>query len=232
MFYNTSVKGVFFMKKFLSLMMILLLTAGCSALEPQVQTPTENSQVEEKTPEQIAAEKKAAEDEKNRKYEERKRKDEERARRQAEIEESKVRDLDTAPTKISLMPSIGTTRKEFYSAFRETARNTNDNIRFNNDTFLVTFDETNQRAYDIIIQPLRENNYLAGVNLNDFLPADTEIIADKTRADNMVIYGEVECHSVLLASVFPRCNGNFFYAFNYDRQSGKFLGGSIRIIDF
>ncbi len=85
------------MKKFLSVMMILLLTSGCSALEPQVQTPTEKSQVEEKTPEQIAAEKKAVEDEKNRKHEERKRKDEERARRQAEIEASKVKNLGMTP---------------------------------------------------------------------------------------------------------------------------------------
>jgi len=197
------------MKKILSVMMILLLTAGCSALEPQHQPPSEKSQVEENTPEQIATEKKAVEYEKK---------------------------LDTAieqlPSKISLIPSIGATRQEFYNVFRETARNTNDNIRFNNDTFLVTFDESNQRAYNIIIQPLPENNHLAGVNLNDFLPTDTEIITDKTHADNMVIYGEIECHSVSLASVFPRCNGNFFYAFNYDKQTKAFLGGSIMIIDY
>ena len=132
------------------------------------------------------------------------------------------------PARISVKPSIGATREEFARAYRENARNNADCIRYNNDTYIVIFD--NDRANSIIIQPLVENNHLAGTNLNDYLPSDTEILTNKTYADSMVKYSEIECYSKQFSEVYPKSGGKFGIYFNYDVKTGAFLGGSIRML--
>lgn len=141
------------------------------------------------------------------------------------IEESAQNNL---PSKISVLPSIGATREEFNQKYTENARNSDSIIRYGKDTYIVEFN--GDRTISITLQPLAENNHMAGVNLNDFLPTDTKIIADKTRADSMVKYGELECYSDLLKSVVPASKGNFGVYFNYDVKTGAFLGGTIRLL--
>lgn len=132
------------------------------------------------------------------------------------------------PSKISALPSIGATREEFNQKYTENARNSDSIIRYGKDTYIVEFN--GDRTISITLQPLAENNHMAGVNLNDFLPTDTKIIADKTRADSMVKYGELECYSDLLKSIVPESKGNFGVYFNYDVKTGAFLGGTIRLL--
>lgn len=132
------------------------------------------------------------------------------------------------PSKISTLPSIGATREEFEKNYQENARNSDSIIRYSNDTFIVAFDGV--RAVSVTIQPLAENNHLVAVDLNNFLPTDTKFITDKTKADSMVKYGELDCHSDLLKSVLPKSNGNFGVYFNYDVKTGAFLGGTIRLL--
>lgn len=144
----------------------------------------------------------------------------------------------STPAKISVQPSIGATRAEFDKTFKLTMQKKQIFTNYNDDSYLVQFFDRNtlketekstERAYMIAIQPLKENNYLRGINLREFFPSDATTISENKYSDEMVIYYEAEGHSEELEKIFPTSNGIFGVGFNFDKATGKFLGGTVSV---
>ena len=66
--------------------------------------------------------------------------------------------------------------------------------------------------------------------MNEFIPSDvTNFQKDNQGSDNMILVTHIKGNSSSLAQVYPKSNGNFEFAINQDKQTGKFLGGTITV---
>lgn len=125
--------------------------------------------------------------------------------------------------KISGTPSIGATREEFEKIHRKNVSNGETSIRYDNDDYLVEYGE-NGRIIMITIQLAKADNEL----LNMFIPSDAQNIQkDNQGSDNMILVTNIKGNSQSLLQVNPKSNGNFTFVINQDKQTGKFLGGTI-----
>lgn len=139
------------------------------------------------------------------------------------------------PEKISVLPSIGATREEFDSKYFETDKNHVGYIRYDQDVWHVQYldgtnndsDDPKARAYIVTMQVVTGVPFPA-LDLKDLLPSDAvNITTDNGMSDNVVKVVNIHGTSATLAKIFPKSGGKFSGGFNWDAQTGAFIGGTI-----
>ena len=156
----------------------------------------------------------------------------------APIEEKSSSQWANLPKKISILPSIGATRAEFERYHTKTNENSIANIRYDNDVWIVQFfDEAgNQsaskdtRAFSVIVQVVKGKDF-PKIQLPDLLPSDAQNLQyDNIGSDNMVTVQNVKGTSQELYKIYPESDGQFGGNFNWDKETGNFIGGTIMVI--
>lgn len=142
-----------------------------------------------------------------------------------------------APARISLSPSIGSTRSEFDAVYRQTNTNGVGNARYNQDVWQARFldangnatDDKNGRAVMVTVQVVTGAPF-EPIQLDSLLPSDaTNLQYDDKGSDNMLRVQNVTGTSAQLAEIFPKSGGTFSGSFNWDAATGKFIGGTITV---
>lgn len=143
----------------------------------------------------------------------------------------------TAPARISLSPSIGSTRSEFDGVYQQTNKNGVGCIRYNQDVWIAQFvddadefsDDKHARADSVILQVVTGVPFEM-IQLDYLVPSDaTNVQIDEKGSDKMVSVKNVTGNSAQLAEIFPTSQGNFAGKFNWDAETGNFIGGSISV---
>lgn len=120
-----------------------------------------------------------------------------------------------------------------------TAKNHEGYIRYDNDVWHVQYSDAagewrdggDMRATLVLFQNVRGEK-VPVINLTDLLPSDAQILkTDSVGSDNMVTVQNAEGTSETLSKIFPESGGKFAYGFNWDAQTGEFIGGTI-MVDF
>ena len=145
--------------------------------------------------------------------------------------------FDTAPARISTLPSIGATRAEFDASYTATNKNGVGYIRYNQDVWHAQFlnanwddsDDKNARAYMVMVQVL-PGLPLSMTGIEDLIPADAENVQyDSSGSDKVVTVRNFTGTSEQIKAIFPHSNGKFGGGFNWDAATGKFIGGTIMV---
>ena len=144
----------------------------------------------------------------------------------------------TVPERICALPSIGSTRADFDSAYRQTATNGVGHIRYNDDIIHATYfdgtgeksDDRKARACNILLQVLPGIPF-PYMEFKNLFPADSaNVQVDEKGSDAMINVKNVSGTSATLAKLFPKSGGKFIGSFNCDKATGNFIGGSVMVV--
>ena len=155
---------------------------------------------------------------------------------QKQVEQKPVESFSSMPSKISNLPSIGSTRAEFEKNHVQSGQYGTNRIAYDNDTLLVDFYDSNwnkstsmdSRAWMITFQTLPERK-LYGINIEDYIPFDAENFKQTSSfKDNMMTLAEYEGYSATMEKIFPTWKGKFGIGTTYDTPTGDFIGATFQ----
>lgn len=140
------------------------------------------------------------------------------------------------PSKISKLPSIGTTRAEFETFHKQNAIYLDGyRIGYENDQFTVDFGDASEipsksmkaRVISMTFQPEPKNRFQSD-NMNDYLPSDAYDVNEfydvgEFVGDNKVVKNYIAGKSETLLKLYPEYEGHFSVSMVYDRQTQEFL---------
>ena len=142
------------------------------------------------------------------------------------------------PERICALPSIGSTRADFDSVYKQTASNGVGHIRYNDDIIHATYfngtgdksDDKKARVYSMLLQVLPGIPF-PYMEFKNLFPTDSaNVQVDEKGSDAMINVKNVSGTSATLAKLFPRSGGKFAGAFNWDKATGNFIGGSVMVV--